>query len=100
VLPIAGGEPHLLLGHERGAWGLAVSPDSRRIATAGRYDGTIRIWPVPDLSQPPLQALPHDELLARLQSLTNVRLVHDPESPSGWKLEAGPFSGWETAPAW
>jgi hypothetical protein len=55
---------------------------------------------MPDLSKPPLHTLPHDELLAKLRSLTNLRAVPDPASPTGWKIEAGPFAGWEKMPDW
>ena len=97
VGPVSGEEPHLLLGHDAGA--LAVSPDGRWIASGGG-DGTIRLWPMPDLSKPPLHTLPHEELLAKLHSLTNVRAVEDPDSATGWKLEVGPFPGWEEVPTW
>jgi hypothetical protein len=53
-----------------------------------------------DLSKPPLHTLPHDELLAKLKSLTNLRAVRDPESSTGWKIEVGPFPGWATVPEW
>jgi hypothetical protein len=55
---------------------------------------------VPDLSQPPLHTLPREELIAKLHSLTNLSLVRDETSPTGWKVEIGPFPGWETAPTW
>jgi WD40 repeat protein len=96
---ISGGEPHLLVGHEGPVDQVAVSPDLRWVATSGE-DDTLRLWPMPDLSQPPLHTLPHAELLAKLKSLTNLRVVRDPESPSGWKVELGPFPGWQTAPTW
>jgi WD40 repeat protein len=99
VGPVTGEEPHLLLGHEPYVYIFAVSPDGRWIASGGD-DGTIRLWPMPDFSKPPLHTLPHDELLAKLRSLTNLRVVEDPESPSGWKLEVGPFPGWDTVPTW
>jgi WD40 repeat protein len=96
----SGGEPHLLIGHEvSGVNSLDVSADGRWIASAGG-DKTIRLWPMPDLEKPPLHTLPHDELLAKLRSLTNLRVVEDPGSPSGWKLEVGPFPGWEEVPTW
>jgi hypothetical protein len=55
---------------------------------------------MPDLDQPPLHTLPRDELLAKLKSLTNIRVVRDPESSEGWKTEIGPFPGWEEVPTW
>jgi WD40 repeat protein/DNA-binding winged helix-turn-helix (wHTH) protein len=97
--PVTGEEPHLLLGHEGDVTALAVSPDGRWIATGGE-DSTIRLWPMPDLSRPPLHTLPRDELIARLKTLTNLRAVEDPDSPGGWKIEAGPFPGWDTVPEW
>jgi WD40 repeat protein len=94
-----GSEPHLLLGHEGGVGPFAVSPDGRWIASGGN-DGAVRLWPMPDVSQPPLHTLPHDELIAKLKTLTNLRAVRDPESTTGWAIEAGPFPGWEEVPTW
>ena len=68
--------------------------------TSASNDGTIRLWPMPDLSRPPLHTLPREELLAKLKSLTNLRAVPDPGSPTGWRIEVGPFPGWETVPTW
>ena len=99
VGPVTGEEPHLLLGHEGRATPRAVSPDGKWIASIG-WDLTIRLWPMPDFSRPPIHALPRDELLAKLRSLTNLRVVEDPDSLSGWKVEVGPFLGWETVPTW
>jgi hypothetical protein len=55
---------------------------------------------MPDLSKPPLHTLPRSELIAKLKTLTNLRVVRDGESATGWKLEVGPFPGWETVPTW
>jgi len=93
------GEPHLLLGHEQQVYGVAISPDLEWIVSAGQ-DETLRLWPMPDLTKPPLHTLPHDELIAKLKTLTNLRVVRDEDSPSGWKLTVGPFPGWETVPTW
>ena len=97
VSPVTGGETHLLPGREGGTVG--VSADRQWVASRGAGN-TVTLWPMPDLSKPPLHTLPREELLAKLRSLTNLRVVEAPESPSGWKVEAGPFPGWETVPSW
>ncbi|GMR23124.1 MAG: hypothetical protein BMS9Abin37_1527 [Acidobacteriota bacterium] len=51
-----------------------------------------------DWDEPPLHTLPHDALIAKLKSLTNLRVVRDPDSAEGWKLELDPFPGWEKVP--
>jgi hypothetical protein len=79
--------------------GVAVSSDLRWIASAGE-DETLRLWPMPDLDKPPLHTLPHDELVAKLRSFTNIRAVRDPEAPNGWKIELDPFPGWAEVPEW
>jgi WD40 repeat protein/DNA-binding winged helix-turn-helix (wHTH) protein len=94
-----GSEPHLLMGHEGEVSAIAISPDGRWIATSG-VDTTIRLWKMPDVSKPPLHVLPQRELLAKLKTLTNLRVVRDEESSTGWKLEVGPFPGWKTVPTW
>ena len=93
------GEPHLLVGHEGPIDRVAISPDLRWVASTGE-DNTLRLWPMPDLDKPPLHTLPHDELIAKLHTLTNLRAVRDPDFPSGWKLEVGPFPGWAEVPEW
>jgi len=97
---IEGGDPHLLLGHEGGPWFPAtISPDNQWVASGGS-DRTIRLWPMPDLDKPPLHVLPHAELIAKLKTLTNLRVVRDEAEPGGWKLEIGPFPGWAEVPEW
>jgi WD40 repeat protein len=98
VGPANGSEPRVLLGHQTAVW-VSVSPDGRWIASTD-FAGSIRLWPMPDLSKPPLHTLPHDELIAKLKTLTNLRVVRDGDSATGWKLEVGPFPGWETVPSW
>jgi WD40 repeat protein len=99
VGPLTGEAPHLLYGHTGAVTGVAISRDGRWIASGGD-DGTIRRWPMPDLSKPPLHTLPHDALVAALRALTNLRAGRDPGSDTGWKIEVGPFPGWAKVPTW
>ncbi len=98
VGPVGGGEPHLLTGHSGPVNRVAVSPDGRWIASAS--GGEIRLWPRPDFSKPPLHTLPRERLLDTLGALTNLRVVRDPLSATGWSTEVGPFPGWRQVPAW
>jgi len=38
--------------------------------------------------------------LERLRALTNVRIVEDENALSGYRVDVGPFPGWETVPSW
>jgi WD40 repeat protein len=96
---VEGGEPHLLTGHRGGIDTLVISPDLEWIASTGE-DKTIRVWPMPDLSKPPIHTLPHEELIAKLQSFTNLRAVRDETASTGWSIEIGPFPGWAEVPEW
>jgi WD40 repeat protein len=91
-------EPHLLIGHTGSIESVAISRDGRWVASSS--GDAFLLWPTPDLDKPPLHSLPHDELLAKLDTLTNLRAVPDPESATGWSLEVGPFPGWAEVPTW
>jgi hypothetical protein len=55
---------------------------------------------MPDVTKPPLHALVHNELMAKLRALTNLQVVEDEASATGYKLEIGPFPGWAVPPEW
>jgi WD40 repeat protein len=99
VGPATGGNRHQLLGHS-GSCSVTVSRDGRWIASGGGRDGTVRLWAMPDLTRPPLHMVPHQEFLDRLGRLTNLRVVADEDSSTGYRLHRDPFPGWEALPTW
>ena len=58
-----------------------------------REDTSSASGPCPDLSKPPLHTLPREELIAKLKTLTNLRVVRDAESATGWKLDPRSLPG-------
>ena len=98
---VSGEEPHVLIGHESWVTQVTVSPDGKWIASSGA-DGTLRLWPMPDLDRPPLHALPVEELLEVLRAQTNLRMVPNPESPGDFQLliENPGFRSWDDVPTW
>ena len=99
VGPVTGEEPHLFFAHKGIASSVAVSPDYRWIASSG-FDGKIRLWPMPDIDQQPFHTLPYEDLLERLRNVTNVRVVEDEASSTGYRIDIAPFPGWEKVPEW
>jgi WD40 repeat protein len=97
VGPVAGEEPHLLYGHSLAVTSVAVSPDGLWVAS-GSDDGTIRLWPMPEGS--PFHTLPHAEVLARLRSFTNLRVVSGDRDEVGYRVEPGPLPAWGVTPDW
>ena len=98
------GKPHLLIGHEGIVADVIPIRDSRDLQwiLSTAEDGTIRLWPMPDLEKPPLHTLPHGALMAKLQALTNLRAVPDEDEVTGYRLEAdfAAYRGWAQYPTW
>jgi WD40 repeat protein len=101
VWPMAGGKAHFLLGHQGEVYDARLSPDGHWIASFGG-DGTVRLWPMPDLSKPSIHTLQTDELVAKLKSLTNLRAVPSDESYTGYTIEPDftAYRGWAEVPEW
>jgi hypothetical protein len=53
-----------------------------------------------DVTKAPLHTLPLAELMAKLDTLTNLRVVGDHSTSTGWMLDVGPFPGWKDVPTW
>ena len=98
VGPSDGRAPHLLCCHAGRVDALAVSPDGRWVASGAGSE--IRLWPMPDVTKPPLHTLPYQELMAKLRAMTNLVVVADEASSTGYKLDIGPFPGWKDVPTW
>jgi hypothetical protein len=73
---------------------------SGAVGQASTPGSEIRLWPMPDLSKPPLHTLPREALIGKLGSLTNVRVVEDKAAPTGYKLDLAPFPGRRDVPTW
>jgi WD40 repeat protein len=100
VGPVTGEPPHRLPGHYGNNTMALFHPNGKWILTIGE-EGTLRLWPVPDLSKPAFRTLPYDELMARLRSLTNYRVVKDESDPTGYRIEYGPLPDWQQGvPEW
>jgi WD40 repeat protein len=96
--------PHLLAGYEERTSVLQdprISRDGKWIAALG-VDDTIRLWPAPDFSKPPIFTLPHAELVAKLKAFTNLRVIPDERSHTGYTLEPDldAYRGWVQVPEW
>ena len=94
---INGEGPHLLLGQSARIEAVEFDPKGRWIAS-GDAAGLIRLWPVPEGES--FHTLPLEELLSRLENVTNYRVVADAQAPDGYRLEIGPFEGWQDHPSW
>jgi WD40 repeat protein len=101
VGPIFDGEPHVLFGHGIGAPKIFRSPDGRWIASIGG-EGTLHLWPMPDVTKRPFHTLPYDELMAKLEAFTNLRAVPDAKSYTGYSIEPDwtAYRGWAEVPEW
>jgi len=97
VGPITGEEPHIILLREKHV-DPRISPDGRWISAALSTDAfsVFSVFRVPEGR--PMQTLPHDEFLDRLRAMTNLRVVPDKASQTGYRLDTAPFPGWEKVP--
>lgn len=83
----------MLIGSRGTVTAVAVDPEGRWIA-AGYVSGfSVHLWRMP--VGRPFHALPLDDCLDRLCSRTNLRVVADRNAPAGYRLDQGPFSGWD-----
>lgn len=88
---IKGDIPYFLLGHKGLVSDIVVHPSGSWIATSA--DDAVRFWLMPKGNA--LNSLAHDDFLKHLRTLSNVRAVQDQRSPTGYRIEYPPFSGWQ-----
>jgi hypothetical protein len=99
VGPVTGEEPHMLLPPGEPS-GPAISPDGRWIACAESFKSVesarYYLWHTP--KGRPLHTLPHKEFMNYLRAQTNLRVIPDKLSNTGYKVDTAPFPGWEKVP--
>ena len=105
VGPISGEEPHVIAMPEVldsfAPPVTAISPDGRWIAVRCMNDASELVSCLVRKPEGPLlHTLPREQLLARLRSLTNLRVVPDKSSRTEYRLDTLPFPGWEKPPTW
>jgi WD40 repeat protein len=87
VGPANGDPPHVLVGHDNPIAALAVDPKRRWIASTEEDSNLIWLWPIPQGR--PLNAQSPREFLETLRLRTNLRIVRDEASLTGYKTEPG-----------
>lgn len=94
VSPTDGGRGYRYLRNEGAVTSMAFDPLGRWLITGG-MDGTVRFWPMP--AGEPMNDLPLQQLLQRLDTLTNIRLAEEPgEDGAPYVLDR--FPGWAEPP--
>jgi hypothetical protein len=86
----------VLIGHQSQIGDVAVHPGGKWIASTESERTADRLWATPEGQ--PFQSLPYAELLTRLRQLTNVRVVADKNTSTGYHTDYAPFPGWQKVP--
>jgi WD40 repeat protein len=92
-----GGEPHLLIGAGGRVTSLAFSPDGRWVASTAGND--IRLWPMPDLTKPPLHTLRHEALVATRRATLRRGRPRPARSARGARIAVGEIGEVQLEPA-
>jgi len=78
---------------------VALDPKKRWIATTGFTDeGVVKLLSMP--SGIPLEDLPYQDLMAKLNTLTNLRVEYDEEKEFGFKVIGRGVPDWNNPPSW
>ena len=95
--PINAEPKYVLLGHQT-INDVIVHPGGKWIASSDGAAPIVRLWNMPDGES--LSVLPYQKFLDRLSQITNVRVVPEKNSSSGFRIEYAPFPGWKVVPKW